>query len=160
MRSISLLRTYLNVERKACVSLHCMKNHHSLPIHNQVLREGTSPENDGAATPRLLELVSLRVSQIHQCQDSIDMHRELLRSMGETKEQLEELETWETSTLFNGGERAALTLCDKITLNPSEPLTDVLIRRMRNYFTKESIVSLTLTIIAVNDWSYGIPKIF
>ena len=137
-----------------------MKNHHSLPIHNQVLREGTAPGNDGAVTPRLLELVSLRVSQIHQCQDSIHSHRETLRSMGETKEQLEELETWETSTHFSGGERAALTLCEKITLNPSEPLPDVLIRRMRNYFTKESIINLTLTIMAVNDWSYGIPKIF
>ncbi len=74
--------------------------------------------------------------------------------MGETERRLQHLETWGTSELFHVRERAALEYCEKITLNPAQPLLDSLIQKMRQYFTKAALVSLTLAIMAVNDWMY------
>ena len=131
-----------------------MKNHHSVRIRNQSAQQNTSRKDGHSAGPKLLELMALRVAQIHQCLPSIQIHMEKLRSMGETERRLQHLETWATSELFDVQERAALAFCEKITLNPAQPLLDSLIQEMRHYFTKAAIVSLTLAIMAVNDWVF------
>lgn len=81
------------------------------------------------------------------------MHQEELEGKGETKRRLTELETWVTSSLFDESERAALALCEKITVDSAHPIPEHLIQEARHYFTKGAIVSLTLAIIAVNDWN-------
>jgi len=111
------------------------------------------PTDDGGVDSRLLELVRLRVATIHCCAESIAHHAEILHSRGESI-QLDELETWKTSSLFDGPERAALALCEQIALDPAEPLPDFLIQEMRHHFTKEAIVSLTMAIMAANDWNF------
>ena len=110
-------------------------------------------EIEGSVDPKLLELVSLRVAQMHHSLGPMEIHAERLRSMGEREQQLEELETWATSTHFNARDRAALNLCEKITLHPAQPLSELVIQEMRRHFTKEAIINLTLAILAVNDWN-------
>jgi AhpD family alkylhydroperoxidase len=131
-----------------------MKNHRSVPARNKSLRPSAVSENVGSADPRLLELVRLRVAQIHQSPISIEMHLEGLRVRGETEERLQQLETWATSGLFDGRERAALTLCEKITSDESDSLPDYLIQETRHYFNKGTLIKLTLAIMAVNDWHF------
>jgi len=126
-----------------------MKNRLSTTIRNKIPIKTTE-----GIPSKLIELVRLRVAQIHQCPDSIAEHRERLKGFGETEGRLHELETWGPSILFDGQERAALALCETITRNPEQPLPDRLIQEMRRYFTKSAIVSLTLAILAVNDWSF------
>ena len=130
-----------------------MKNRTTARIRTKPSPRQIFPGEAGSAGPRLLELIRLRVAQIHQCPISIALHLEDLQASGESQRRLDHLENWGASPLFDNGERAALALCEKITLDPARPLPDYLIREMRHYFTKEAIVSLTLTIIAVNDWN-------
>jgi len=107
--------------------------------------------SDGHADFKLLELVRLRVAQIHQNPISIQMHLDELRATGETEERLNQLESWITSSLFTENEGAALALCDKISCDSASPLPNVLIREMRQYFTRGAIVKLTLAIINAGD---------
>ena len=130
-----------------------IKNRLSTRFGRKSRGQNPSGQGDGGADPLLLDLVRLRVAQIHQCPISIALHLEDLQASGESQRRLDHLENWGASPLFDNGERAALALCEKITLDPARPLPDYLIREMRHYFTKEAIVSLTLTIIAVNDWN-------
>jgi AhpD family alkylhydroperoxidase len=112
-----------------------------------------APSIDGPAEIKLLELVSLRVAQIHHCAESIQYHSRKLKAEGETPTRLAHLGDWEACDLFDRQERAALRLCEKITLDPAQPHPDFLIQEMRHYFTKAEILSLTLAIMAVNDWN-------
>ncbi len=130
-----------------------MKNYLSARTRNKSSPRKVSDEEDGVDS-NLLELVRLRVAQIHQCPVSIENHMEELRAKGETNNRLDQVATWGTSSLFDENERAALALCEKITVDPASPLLDCLIQEMRHYFTKAQIVSLTLAIIAVNDWNF------
>ena len=87
-----------------------MKNHRSVPaLHQSSQREVFTDDADGA-DPKLLELMRLRVAQIHQCPVSIEMYMGELTAKGETKGRLRQLEAWKTSNLFDAGERAALAI--------------------------------------------------
>lgn len=130
-----------------------MKNRLSDQVRNKSRGQKRPVNGNERLDPHLLDLVRLRVAQIHQCPVSIAMHSEELSAKGETKERLDQLETWGTSSAFDGKERAALALCEKITLDPAPVLPEYLIRETRHYFTKAAIVNLTIAIIAVNDWN-------
>jgi AhpD family alkylhydroperoxidase len=84
----------------------------------------------------VLELVRLRVAQIHQCPESLACHRANLKARGDGA-RLDELETWQTSTLFTHAERAALALCEHITLASEEPFPESLFQEMHCYFTND-----------------------
>jgi alkylhydroperoxidase family enzyme len=101
----------------------------------------------------VLELVRARVAQIHQCPESLAYHRAMLKARGDGA-QLDELETWKTSTLFTNPERAALALCEHITLDPEESFPESRLQEMRRYFTNEGIISVTMAIMAAVDWNF------
>lgn len=130
-----------------------MKSRQSASVDKDSSDKEVSDDTYESVDPRLLELVRLRVAQMHHSLGPMEIHAEQLKSMGETEDQLEELETWATSSLFSDQDRAALALCEKITLNPAQPLSELVIQEMRHHFTKQAIISLTLTIMAVNDWN-------
>ncbi len=117
-------------------------------------RRKTTPDRNGDANPKILELVSLRVAQIHKCSASIEIHKENLKFLGETDRQIAELETWTTSKLFSGQDKVALNLCEEITLNREKSPSAASVQKMYQHFTKEAIISLTMAILAVNDWTY------
>ena len=131
-----------------------MKNHLLTCVPSESSRSTLCEEN-GGADPKLLDLVRLRVAQLHQETSSIKEHLADLRDHGETSERLDQLATWGDSTLFDESERAALALCEKLTLDSAGPLNHCLIQEMRHHFTKGAIVSLTVAIVAVNDWNYS-----
>src|SRR5947209_10686463 len=65
---------------------------------------------------RLRELVKLRASQVNGCAFCIDMHWKDARAGGETEERLYSLDAWRESPLYSERERAALGLCEAMTL--------------------------------------------
>ena len=121
-------------------------------ISDGILRQEDFAHRHGSASPQLLELVRLRMAEIHDCPDAMRRHREQLERMGETDERLQHVSIWESSDLFNAQERAALAFCEKITVDPGNPLPQCLVEEMLHHFTKSETVSLTLAILSVNEW--------
>jgi len=131
-------------------------------VKNQASHE-TAPESPeiessdamGIPSPELLELLRLRVAQMNHCEAGLYCHTTILRAQGTDETRLEQLETWETSDAFDGQERAAFALCDQMLKKADDPLPGLLIQELRHYFTKEAIISLTLAVMAANDWNFA-----
>src|ERR1051326_6232631 len=64
----------------------------------------------------LRELVKVRASQLNRCAFCIDMHWKDARALGESEERLYMLDAWRESALYDDRERAALALCEAMTL--------------------------------------------
>jgi AhpD family alkylhydroperoxidase len=67
---------------------------------------------------RLVELVSLRVSQLNGCSYCLDVHTARALKAGETAQRLGVLPAWQEAGLYTEIERAALELAEAITVLP------------------------------------------
>jgi len=103
---------------------------------------------------KMLELLRLRVAQIHHRAAAVKRLSAQFVKQGELTERLQQLPRWASSSLFNDEERAALALCEKITFDPIHPLPGYLLREVLPYFNPIAIINLTLAIVAVNDWHF------
>ena len=121
-------------------------------VSDEMLQQANLPPYHEAIQARLLELIRLRVAELHDCTDSMKRHREQLEKMGETTGRLLYLGTWESSDLFDSQEKAALAFCEKITNDPGSPLPLSLVEEMLHHFTKGETVTLTLAILSANEW--------
>ena len=106
----------------------------------------------------LMDLVRLRVAQIHDCQSCINEHTKELKARGATDLRLNLLKDWRTQAVFSDREEAALNLAESITYQPidSVPTEDIHVSRL--FFNDSEMICLTLAILAVNDWHYLNPK--
>jgi AhpD family alkylhydroperoxidase len=102
----------------------------------------------------LLDLVRLRIVQIHGCQPCMEEHTKDLKAHGETELRLRLLKDWRNQAVFSDHEEAALNLAEAMTYQPidSVPTQDVHIARL--FFNESQMVCLMLAILAVNDWHY------
>jgi AhpD family alkylhydroperoxidase len=102
---------------------------------------------------RLVRLVTIRVSQIKGCAASIDTHTAAARELGETEQRLYLLDAWRVSPLYSERECAALGWTEALTRlsETHAPEDDYL--ALREQFTGEERVNLTLLIIAINGWN-------
>ncbi len=100
----------------------------------------------------LHHLLSLRASQINGCAFCIDMHWKDARAAGETEERLYALDAWRESPLYDARERAALELCEAMTLISEghvpdevwEPASDVL---------GDEVAQVVFAVAAINTWN-------
>ena len=111
-------------------------------------------EDKGRIDPVLLDLVALRTAQIYRHTVSMERHTLDLKTRGEPEQRLAQLETWRKSSLFGKKERAALALCEAVALHPTEHVASDLLHRVRLYFSKEQVFTLTQAIIALIDWNH------
>ncbi len=76
---------------------------------------GSVPAKTGLS-PKLLELVNLRASQINGCSVCVDGHPRIARKLGETDERLFAVAAWREAPYFSPtSERAALALTEAVT---------------------------------------------
>lgn len=101
----------------------------------------------------LLELVKMRASQINRCAYCIDMHSKDARAEGETEQRLYALSAWRETPFFTARERAALEWTEALTLISASDVPDDLYARVREHFSEEEIVNLSLAIIGINGWN-------
>jgi len=99
---------------------------------------------------RLLELVTLRASQINGCAHCIDMHAKELRADGESDQRLYLLSAWRESPFYSERERAALAWAEAVTLLPNQDVPDSVYEGARAHFTETELVNLTLALVAIN----------
>lgn len=103
--------------------------------------------------PSLRELVKTRASQINGCAYCIDMHTKDARAAGETEQRLYALDAWRETPFYTERERAALEWTEALTLIAEDHVPDDVFLRVREQFSEEELVNLTLAIVAINGWN-------
>jgi len=102
---------------------------------------------------RLHDLISLRASQINGCAFCLDMHWKDARAAGESEERLYSLDAWRESPLYSERERAALELCEAMTLVAATHVPDAAWQRARASFDEAELAQVVFAITAINAWN-------
>ena len=102
---------------------------------------------------RLLDLVRMRASQINGCAYCLDMHSKDARAAGETEQRLYGLEAWRETPYYSDRERAALEWTEALTLVAQTHAPDDVYERVRQQFSEDEVLHLTLAIVAINGWN-------
>ncbi len=103
--------------------------------------------------PLLAELVRIRVSQINGCGFCEDLHTHAARRGGESEQRLHALPTWRDAAGFTPAERAALALCEALTLLPEAGVPDDVYAEAAAWFDETSLTHLLWTAAATNVWN-------
>jgi AhpD family alkylhydroperoxidase len=101
----------------------------------------------------LRELVNVRASQVNGCAFCIDMHWKDARAAGESEERLYSLDAWRHSALYDERERAALDLCEAMTLLAETHVPDEVWDRASAVFPPQELAQLVFAITVINSWN-------
>jgi AhpD family alkylhydroperoxidase len=109
--------------------------------------------NDASIEHSLLELVKMRASQVNGCAHCLEMHAKDALAAGETAERLLLLDAWREAPFYTPRERAALEWTEALTLVHEGHVPDEVYESVRQHFTEEELVDLSLAIVAINGWN-------
>ena len=100
-----------------------------------------------------LDLIRMRASQINGCSYCLDMHSKDARANGETEQRLYGLDAWRETPYYSARECAALEWTEALTLVSETHVSDEVYERVREQFSEDELVHLTLAIVAINGWN-------
>jgi len=103
----------------------------------------------------LLELISLRASQINGCGLCVDMHAHGLKQAGETDDRLFALASWREAPYFTDAECAALALTEAATRlsDRADPAPDDVWGEAARHYDKTALSALVIGIAMINAWN-------
>lgn len=113
----------------------------------------SSEVQKGEIEQTILDLVSIRASQMNACAFCLDMHCKEATLHGERPLRLHHIAAWRDSTLFTPRERAALAWTEVLTKLPDGGVADDLYERVRGYFSEKEVSDLTFQILTINAWN-------
>ena len=116
-----------------------------LGLERQVLRAGFERQ--------LLDLVRMRASQLNGCAYCLDMHSKDARAKGETEQRLYGLSAWREAPFYTDRERAALEWTEALTLVADTHVPDEVYDRVREQFSEDELVHLSLAVVSINGWN-------
>lgn len=96
--------------------------------------------------PNLLELMSMRASQINGCA----LHAKALREAGEREDRIHVLAAWRETDWFSDRERAALAWTEAVTTLENREVPDDVFAQARAEFSEKELADLTWAVIATN----------
>ena len=102
---------------------------------------------------KLLELISLRVSNINQCAYCIDMHFKEAMAVGEDLQRLYSQQLQKLPNNYTAEERACFAWAEFITLPTGQHDEQSLFEELLQFFDRDKIANLTLMIIQINAWN-------
>ena len=102
---------------------------------------------------KLIDLVRMRASQLNGCSYCLDMHSKDARAAGETEQRLYGLDAWRETPYYSARERAALEWTEALTLVAQTHAPDDVYERVREQFSEDELVHLSLAIVAINGWN-------
>ncbi len=102
---------------------------------------------------KLLGTIRLRASQANGCAYCVGMHHRELKHLGESDLRLSSLCVWEDASCFSEKERTVLRFVDALTELNRSPISEVIYTPLLNFFSKEDICYLTLSISQINTWN-------
>ena len=106
-------------------------------------------------SPGLLELMSLRASQINGCGVCTDMHTKDAAHAGETPERLNVVAAWRDATVFTDAERAALELTEEGTriADAAGGVSDETWANAAKHYDEEQLAALVSVIALINAFN-------
>jgi AhpD family alkylhydroperoxidase len=106
-------------------------------------------------SPKLLELISLRASQINGCGVCAVQHPRIARELGETDERLFAVAAWRDAPYFSDAERAALALTEAATRisDREDPVSDEIWDEAVRHYDETELAGLVLAIAGINVWN-------
>ncbi len=107
----------------------------------------------GKLDPKLKELVKIRASQINGCAFCLDMHIKDSIAIGESIDRINLLPAWHETEFYSTQERAALAWCESLTKLSESGVPDELFNNLKQAFSDEEVVELTLLISTINAWN-------
>jgi alkylhydroperoxidase family enzyme len=81
------------------------------------------------------------------------MHTQDARAEGESEQRLYALDAWRETPFFNERERAALEWTEAVTLVADTHIPDEDYERVKQHFTEQELIDLTLAITNINAWN-------
>jgi AhpD family alkylhydroperoxidase len=114
---------------------------------------GTSMAVGASLEPSLIELVKIRSSQINGCANCINMHTTEARAKGETEQRIYLLSAWREAPCYTSRERAALGWTEALTRLSEGHAHESAYEALKDEFTEEEQVKLTLMINVINGWN-------
>ena len=121
----------------------------------QLMKSWTSVSMAVAASldPTIIELVKIRASQINGCANCINMHTQEARAKGETEQRIYLLSAWREAPCYSARERAALGWTEALTRLSEGHTHEQAYEALKQQFTEEEQVKLTLMINVINGWN-------
>jgi AhpD family alkylhydroperoxidase len=107
----------------------------------------------GPLSHTVIELVKTRASQINGCAYCLHMHTSDALKAGERPERLFLLDAWRESQMYTPKERAALAWTEAVTRIADTAAPDADYDGLKDHFSPEEIVELTLLIATINAWN-------
>jgi AhpD family alkylhydroperoxidase len=107
----------------------------------------------GALGSQLIELMSLRISQINGCVFCLDMHATLLRKMGVSQRKLDTLAGWRECELFDERERATLAWAEALNAIGSAQMPEGALAAAREHFDERELSELTFAVALIRAWN-------
>ena len=126
-----------------------------LPAAMQALNALSKVPTETGLSPKLLELVNLRASQINGCSVCIDGHWRIARKHDETDERLFAVAGWRDAPYYSDAERAALGLAEAITRlsDRADPVPDDIWDEATRHYDGKSLAALVIAIANINVWN-------
>lgn len=103
--------------------------------------------------PTIARLVEMRASQMNGCAFCLDIHWKDARAAGEDEARLYLLDAWRESLDYDARERAALALCEAITVLERGGVPDTAWDEAAARFEEAELAALVCTIAAINAWN-------
>ena len=123
------------------------------PDLSRKLVELSQATEKGAIEMSIIDLVSIRISQLNGCAFCLDMHVKQARIHGERELRLHHLASWRESALFIPRERAALAWAEVTTRLPEQGVPDDIYDRVRTQLSEKELSDLTFHVMLVNAWN-------
>ena len=101
----------------------------------------------------LMELMSLRISQINGCVFCLDMHAKLLRKMGVEQQKLDTLAGWRECALFDPRERAALAWAEALNAVGGALVPEDALAAAREQFNERELSELSFAVVVIRGWN-------
>ena len=115
---------------------------HFLPLYSAVI-------DSGSVEAKYKELAYLKTAQINGCEYCFRAHSASGKKNGVTEDQIKALTFFGRSTAFDEKEKAVLLYAERVTRGASAIRSGAL-QEIKQYFTDDQIVELTLTISIAN----------
>lgn len=104
--------------------------------------------------PAVIELLSMRISQINGCAYCLDVHGRKALQLGITAQQLAVLSAWrEAEEMFSDLERAVLTIAEATTVLPDPEVRRAELARARAVLTDAQYSALQWAAIRMNVYN-------
>jgi alkylhydroperoxidase family enzyme len=117
---------------------------HSPNVLHNFTRLGNSLLSRAELSPRLRELVILRIARLTGSEYEWAQHYPVALEVGVTHEQTEAISHWSDSTKFSDEERAVLQYADEVAQNIE--VKDEIFEQLQQYLNEQCIVELTASI--------------